>query len=181
MIDLDALADGEFRDQAIAALAAFTADWGFPVKRSQVEGLRQISVNEPRRLLEFARHQRVRAERREEKRARGADREVAFWKLVEALQGTENQALDRWSLRNFALRNAPPGCQALRKPHGSAPLEEHRAYKEARERLRDWHERRILEDPPVFFRRFCAHYLYLQALQPANQPGGDVEPAEDQE
>jgi hypothetical protein len=136
------------------------------VKRSQIEGLRQLASNEPSKVLDFAKHQRERAERRNEQRhSPGLDDEIAFWKLVVEVCGTATTSTVPWSLRKFAQELAPSDCHVPSRPPGSAPPEQHKAYREAKERARHWEDQRIAEDYPAFFQRFCAHYLYLLANQ----------------
>jgi hypothetical protein len=163
---MDLLSDTTFRDQAIRALEAFRNKHDLVVKRSQIEGLRQLAVNEPSKVLVFAKHQRERAERRNEQRhSPRLDQEIAFWKLVEEICGTTATSTAPWSLKKFAQAEAPDDCHVPPKPPGSAPSELHKAFREAKERARRWEEQRIAEDYPAFFQRFCAHYVYLLATQ----------------
>jgi hypothetical protein len=177
---MDLLSDTLFREQAVRALEAFQQQHDLVIKRSQIEGLRQIAVNEPGKVLEFAKHQRTRAEDRNKQRhSPKLDQEIAFWKLVEDICGTTTTSPVTWSLMKFAQETAPEGCQVSR-PHGSAPAEQHKAYREAKERARLWGDRRIAEDYPAFFQRFCAHYLYLVATR-GNQPVRRWPDGEDEE
>jgi hypothetical protein len=180
VIDADVLADTVLRDEAAQALGEFAREHGCPVGRSQVEGLRQVAANQPGELRPFADHQREKAARRQqgvnpnsEKYAR-LGREVAFWDLVVRLCGSTSTPPGRWSLQRLAEEMAPVDCRAGQRPHGSAPPEEHRAYREARQRAEAWRKARLAADYPAFFQRFCAHYLYLLGKQESDDQRGEL-------
>lgn len=178
MVELDVLADTVFRDEAAKAVDAFVSRHVCPVERAQIAGLRQIAANEPGKVLDFAKHQRDKAAKKlegtknEQKRAR-LDGEVAFWDLVSRLCGTSGTGPAHWSLASLAEETASPDCRVGKKPHGSAPAEEHKRYNDARDRLAKWRKLRQSEDYPVFFARFCAHYLYRMSQQPQEERRGD--------
>ena len=165
MVNLDILADTVFRDEAAKAVDAFVHEHDCPVKRAQIAGLRQIAANEPARLLEFGKHQREKAARRLEATRRDDKRaefegQIAFWDLVSRLCGASGGGETSWSLSKLAEEQAPADCRGVHRPPGNAPAEEHRAYREAKARADAWQAQRKAEDYPVFYQRFCAHYLY---------------------
>jgi hypothetical protein len=169
VVDLDVLADTVLREAAHAAIDAFAAEHGCPVKRVQIEGLRQIARNEPGAVKTFAENQRKKAEKRREL-ASGAkkdryDGEIAFWDLVVRLCVGASSAPAAWSLARLAEELARPDQRIGKKPHGGAPAAEHLAYQEAKKRAGAWQTERMAEDVPIFFQRFCAQYLYTMSLQ----------------
>jgi hypothetical protein len=180
VVNLDVLADTEFRDQAVRALDEFIQAHGCPVRRAQIQGLRQIAFNQPREVPDFADHQRKKAERRLEGLNPNSDRaarltdEIAFWDLIVHLSGSANTPAGRWSLYRLAEDQAPADCRVGKRPHGSASPEEHRAYREARQKSDTWHKQRVAEDYPAFFQRFCAHYLYRLSKHEAGDGGDDL-------
>lgn len=174
MVEVDVLADTVFRDEAVRAIDEFTGEHECPVRRSQIEGLRQITINQHGEVRAFADHQRKKAERRQQglnptsKKSAELGHVIAFWDLIVRLCGSANTPTGQWSLHRFAEEQSPADCRVGNKPHGSAPPEEHRAFREAKQRSDSWHKRRMAEDYPAFFQRFCAHYLYRLSKQ---EPG----------
>lgn len=163
MADFDILADTVLQDEAVRALEYFASQHSCVVRRSQISGLRQIAANEPDKLLGFADTQRERAQKRLERASNPKrEAEVAFWDLVKQLCGADTRGnSEGWSLKQLAETLAPPDCRVGKKPHGSAPAVEHAAHREAKGRAEEWKRRRTVEDTPVYFQHFCAHYLYL--------------------
>jgi len=176
VVNVDVLADTEFRDQAVRALDDFTHDRGCPVGRTQIEGLRQIASNQPGKVLVFVDRQRKKAERRQQVSDKSGQLgvEIAFWDLIVRLCGSINTPKDQWSLYWLAEDRSPADCRPGKRPHPSAPPEERRAYNAAKEKSGSWHKRRLSEDYPAFFQRFCAHYLYLLSKQKAGEGRNDL-------
>jgi hypothetical protein len=162
VVDLDIAADTVFRDEAVGALERFAGEHGCPVRRTQIEGLRQVAFNQPGGVRDFADHQRKKAERRQ------FGDEIAFWDLIVRVCGSVNSPASQWSLHRFADEQMPADCRVGKKPHPSAPPDQHRAHREAKQRSDSWYRKRVAEDYPAFFQRFCAHYLYLLSKQ---EPG----------
>jgi hypothetical protein len=180
VVNVDVLADTEFRDRAINALDEFTHEHGCPVHRTQIQQLRQIAFNQPGEVPGFADHQRKKAEKRRQGSNPNSDKaarlvhEIAFWNLIVHLCGSANTPAGRWSLYRLAEEQSPADCHVGKKPHGSASPEERRAYQEAKQKSDAWQKQRVAEDYPAFFQRFCAHYLYRLSKQEAGDRRDDL-------
>lgn len=122
----------------------FLQDSSLPVSTTQIKGLRQIAQHQPSKVQRFAQHQKTRADKKDKQD------ESAFWQLVSNLCG-DNAARIDWSLRIEAEKRMP----------------EHLTKNERRSWLEKWNEDHI----PVFFQRFCTHYLYRKSLKtPKSKP-----------
>lgn len=134
MTIVDQLSDTVYRDQAHQQLDALLAEiQRFPVKRTQLYGLRQIARQQPLQVKNFAEHQRERAERK------NRQSEVQFWQLVKRLCDSR----DGWSVRVEGTRHAPCGLR-----------------EETKRRQREWRDGWEKTHVPAFFERFCTHALY---------------------
>ena len=142
MTIVDQLSDTVYPNQARDRLDKLLQDMSrFPVKKSQIYGLRQVARQQPSRVKEFARHQRERAERRNPNAP-----EIKLWNLVGALIDSTSE----WSVRVEGLKYAPDELRDTNTP--------------ARRRwLNEWTIKHI----PAFFERFCAHALYRLGMSDA--------------
>lgn len=166
---LDQLSDVTYRDRAREAVERFLADHPIedkrdvPVKRTQIYGLRQIAIQQPLEVASFAKHQRERAEKKEETASQNAkpklQAEIEFWKLVAGLcEGQDSE----WSVEAEGRKHLPAELQDANIPNkqkGMSHEERSRRKQLTSEqgaRLDQWKREHI----PEFFRRFCTHYLY---------------------
>lgn len=163
MTNLDLLSDTIYREQAVRQLDKLLDGCGtFPVKKTQIYGLRQIARQEPGKVGEFARHQRGRAERKQEQvseRGRpGLQAEIDFWTLVDRLCDSPSP----WSVLTEGLEHAPAELRDENIParnKGMTPAERsHRNQLKAGRR--EWLARWTEDHVPAFFERFCTHALY---------------------
>ena len=144
MTTVDLLSDTVYRDQARDQLDKLLKEMkGFPVKRSQIYGLRQIARQQPLKVKEFAQHQRERAERRNPNAS-----EIRLWRLVEQLCDSKTD----WSVRKEILILAPEDRM-----------------NQTRKRQREWLDEQEMTHRPAFFERFCTHALYRLAKSETNR------------
>ena len=156
MTIVDRLSDTVYRDQAREQLDALLAEiQRFPVKRTQLYGLRQIARQQPLQVKNFAEHQRERAERK------NRQSEVSFWKLVERLCDSPNG----WSIRVEGTKHAPPKLRDIPPRHAGMTDAERRARNQLRQCLREWNHRWTMTHIPAFFQRFCTHALYRLGVE----------------
>jgi hypothetical protein len=177
MLEIDIAADTELGQRAIEAVQQYIRHNGeasyqgadeWPIARSQISGLRQIALNEPRQVAAFAEHQRQKAEAKhktttKEERRSELEAEIAFWDLIKQLCDGKPPKVP-WSLTQARDAALPAELQEEKQPPGAKLTKEQqearKQKREARERwLRQWES----EHYPVFFQRFCAHYLYEMA------------------
>ena len=163
MTNLDRLSDTVYREQAIGQLDDLLGACGtFPVRKTQLYGLRQIARQEPGKVGEFAGHQRERAERKLEQvseRGRPAlQAEIEFWSVVDRLCDSSSP----WSVLTEGLEHAPAELRDENIParnKGMTPAERTRR-NQIKARQREWLARWTEDHVPAFFERFCTHALY---------------------
>lgn len=181
---VDLLSDTTYRQQAIKQLhQLLDNDNQFPVKPTQIHGLRQIARQEPERIGDFATHQGQRAQNRydaedEKSKPRAEvlrkwETEINFWTLVANFCGDSS---DRWSVKREGRAYLPEELhnENLREVPGATPQEtqqnqqhNNRIRKGQREWLKKWDNEHI----PAFFERFCTHCLYCIAKAEMGQLG----------
>ncbi len=167
-MNVDSLSDTTYRQQAKEQLDKLLdnvnhlLDNGkFPVKRTQIYGLREIARQQPREVKKFANHQRERTRRKKENRPYQA--EIEFWTLVANL--CSNSTSD-WSVNKEGRSHLPEELRDKNIPKHRPGMthEEQRDRNERmeqqRERLAHWENEHI----PAFFERFCTHALYRLGL-----------------
>ena len=152
---VDLLSDTTYRQQAKAQLDELLGNGTFPVKRTQIYGLRQIARQQPRRVKDFANHQRERAQRAIPALAA----EIEFWTLVANLC---SKSTPDWSVNKEGHSHLPEELRDENIPQHRPGMthKEQRDRKERmdqqQERLAQWEKEHI----PAFFERFCTHALY---------------------
>lgn len=174
MLNIDLYADGELGRRAIETVTAYIEnipqsykykkedEW--PIRRTQIAGLRQIAANEPAKLSEFAEHQQRKAQAKLEKVQKGRNQlesVVAFWTLVKALcvGGPANRV--PWSLAKMREECMPEELKEEKLPPGAKPTPEQQTERKDKQRRRkEWQAEWDREFFGVFFQRFCIHYLY---------------------
>lgn len=166
------LSDTTYREQAVKQLDKLLHGASkFPVESSQIYGLRQISRQQPDKVLDFARHQHERAEKL------GKQDEVGFWQLVEKLCDRSTTATD-WSVdkeghtylpEELRSENIPPRRQGMTQ-------EEQRQRNELRNNQRTWLNQWANEHIPAFFERFCTHCLYRKVMIETSQINWENDP-----
>lgn len=164
MLSADLLSDTTFRDQAVQAVDRFVDDNGAPLRRTQIYGLRQIAMNQPGKVKGFAFHQRQRAERQYENASKNGQlklqKEIDFWKLVENLCAS-SAAHGGWSLEQEAEVQMPTELRLEdNRPKSELTHEERSLRKQTKKKRREWSTVWMNQHLPLFFQRFCAHYLY---------------------
>lgn len=171
MRTVDLLSDTDYREQACKQLDAVLRDSsGFPVKRAQLYGLRQIARQQPGKVKEFAGHQRKRAEQKFKDASEGhkpkLQPELDFWKLVGDLCDSSSD----WSVSKMGLENAPPELLEENIPpkRKGMPSAQRSKRNELKQRQKKWLEQWTKEHIPAFFERFCTHALYREATAKTN-------------
>ena len=155
---VDLLSDTTYRQQAMGQLHKLLGDGNrFPVKRTQIYGLRQIARQQPGQVKEFANHQRERA-RLKEKQA-----EVEFWTLVADL--CSDSAPD-WSVLKEGRSHLPEELREenIPKKRPGMTHEEQRDRNKLKKSQKEWLAQWENEHIPAFFERFCTHSLYRLGL-----------------
>ena len=163
MTNLDLLSDTVYREQAVRQLDDLLGTCEtFPVRKTQIYGLRQIARQEPGKVEEFARHQGKRAERKQEQVSErgkpGLQAEIEFWDLVRRLCDSTSP----WSVLTEGLEHAPAELRDENIPtwnKGMMPAERTRR-NQLKARRREWLARWTGAHVPAFFERFCTHALY---------------------
>lgn len=172
MLNIDLYADGELGRKAIEAVTeyikeipqSYRKEDEWPIRRTQIVGLRQIAANEPSKLSEFAEHQQRKAQAKLEKMRKGSDQlesAVEFWNLVKWLceGGPANRV--SWSLAKMREECTPEEFKEEKLPPGAKLTPEQQAErKDKQQRRKDWQAEWDREYFGVFFQRFCIHYLY---------------------
>ena len=162
MTTLDLLSDTVYRDQARQQLDALLGELRtFPVKKTQLYGLRQIARQQPEQVKNFAEHQRERAERK------NLQEEIGFWQLVEKLCDSATG----WSVREEGLRHAPRELHEENIPvkkHPGITHAERSARNQLKKRQRKWCDEWSKTHVPAFFERFCTHAVYRLELSETN-------------
>ena len=154
---VDLLSDTVYRQQAVKQLHELLDGANeFPVKSTQIYGLRQIARQEPEEVGGFAIHQGQRAQ---------SSTEVNFWTLVANFCG---DLPDHWSVRKVGRDYLPEEFrdENLRKVPGENQHETRQNQQhnnKLRKGQREWFEKWENEHVPAFFERFCTHCLYCIA------------------
>ena len=166
MTILDLRSDTIYREQAIAQLDELLGDYGtFPVGRAQIYGLRQIARQEPDRIQKFARHQRERAERRQEGASLTA--EIDYWNLVENLcnPSSPKSVFTDWQ------KHAPDELREENIPiRREGMTHSDRAHRnQLKAKQKQWLEQWAEDHLPAFFERFCAHALYRLGMSESSK------------
>jgi hypothetical protein len=174
MLDIDIAADVELGQRAIEAVdryvrehavGPFREEKDWPISRGQIAGLRQIAVNEPAKVGEFAEHQRTKVQAKldttaNEERQRELKAEIAFWELTRGLCEGKPPKFS-WSLTQARDQALPADLHDEKQPPGSQLTKEQQAArKEKRERRERWQRQWEQDHYAAFFQRFCIHYLY---------------------
>jgi len=174
MLEIDIAADTELGQRAIEAVGRYLKDNAlgpfqkedeWPIARTQITGLRQIAMNEPAKVAEFAKHQRAKAAERlektkQEERQHELKVEIAFWELIPALCDGKPPKF-AWSLTQARDQALPAELQDEKQPPGAQLTKEQQAArKEKREGRERWQRQWERDHYAAFFQRFCIHYLY---------------------
>lgn len=168
MMLVDRLSDTTYREQAVEQLDQLLDSMGtFPVKVTQIYGLRQIARQQPEKVEDFASHQRERAERKLKNASESAKPklkdEIAFWELVDKLCG---DSASNWSLQKEGYCYLPEKLREENIPARRKGMthDEQRHRNELRSCQRKWLEEWKNEHIPAFFERFCTHSIYRLGL-----------------
>lgn len=168
MTRVDLLSDTTYPQQAKGQLDKLLGNSDqFPVKATQIYGLRQIARQQPREVKKFANHQHERARRKQENASERAklalQAEIEFWDLVADL--CSDSASD-WSV----LKEAHPHLPVELRDENIPPRREgRRRHTELKNRQREWLVQWENEHIPAFFERFCTHALYRLGLAENSQ------------
>ena len=167
MTCVDLLSDTTYCEQAVQQLDRLLGDMNqFPVKRTQIYGLRQIAQQQPREIQRFANHQRERAERKQknasERTRLKLQAEIDFWTLVANLC---SNSTSNWSVEEEGRTHLPEELQNIPARRKGMSHEEQRQRNELNRRQRELLEQWANEHIPAFFERFCTHALYRLGKQ----------------
>ena len=183
---VDLLSDTTYRQKSVQQLHQLLGNNNqFPVKRTQIYGLRQIARQQPGEVKGFASHQGKRAQSRcDDEKEKSNPRpdilqslqvEIDFWTLVANLC---NGSTSNWSVPKEGHRYLPEGLgdQNLREIPGATPQEtqKNQEYNNKLKKSRqEWFQQWGNEHIPAFFERFCTHCLYCIAKAEMKQLGGE--------
>ena len=162
MTTLDLLSDTVYCEQAVRQLDCLLGTCEtFPVRKTQIYGLRQIARQEPGKVAEFAKHQSARAKRKQEQvseRAKlGLQAEIDFWDLVHRFCDSSSP----WSVLTEGWKHAPPDLQADIPPRYKGMSSDERTRRnQLKARQQAWLARWTKDHVPAFFERFCTYALY---------------------
>ena len=178
MTCVDLLSDTTYREQAVKQLdQLLSGSIEFPVKTTQIYGLRQIARQESGRVLEFAAKQGERAEKLQKQY------EVDFWALVADLC---RESVSGWSVLKEGQPYLPEklGDQNFREVPGATPQEttknqEHN--NKLRESRQEWYQQWGNKHIPAFFERFCTHCLYCIAKLEMQYPNEVLQQSQQEE
>ena len=186
MTFVDLLSDTTYRQQAVKQLHQLLGnDNQFPVKPSQIHGLRQIARQEPSKVKDFAAHQGARAQSRyDDENEKSNPRndvlqslkaEIDFWTLVVNLC---SDSASEWSVPTEGSCYLPEelGDQNLLETPGATQQETQERQQhngKLRREKREWFERWENEHIPEFFDRFCTQCLYYIGKAEMGQLGGE--------
>ncbi|MEX1027454.1 MAG: hypothetical protein WD049_05535 [Candidatus Paceibacterota bacterium] len=165
---LDQLSDVTYRDRAAEIVDRFVDECRCPITRSQINGLRQIAIQQPLRVKAFADHQRQRAEKKHETASQNAkatlESQIAFWKLVADLCETNKLP---WSPATEVETQMPGELREENIPTKAdcKSNEERGRRKQLKSSQKQWLDAWNNQHLPEFFRRFCIHYLYRLGRQ----------------
>lgn len=172
MTVVDLLSDTTYREQAVKQLHQLLGESDpFPVKATQIYGLRQIARQQPGKVENFANHQRERAERKyegaSEKAKPGLQAEINFWELIYNLCRSSTSG---WSVPKEGYDYLPEKLRNLPARRQDMTRREHR---ELRGRKKKWLDQWKNQHIPAFFERFCTHCLYRIAKVEMRQSSGE--------
>ena len=153
MTCVDLLSDTTYCEQAVQQLDQLLGDSDqFPVKRTQIYGLRQIAHQEPKAVQGFANHQRERAQRKQENASENTKSryqpEIDFWTLVTSLC---NNSTSNWSVEEEGRTHLPEELQNIPARRKGMTHEEQRQRNELNRRQRELLEQWANEHIPAFF------------------------------
>ena len=162
MTCVDLLSDTIYCEQAVQQLDQLLGDSNqFPVKRTQIYGLRQIAKQQPGEVQGFANHQRERVRRKQENASENAQPklqpEIDFWTLVANLCSNPTS---NWSVEEEGRAHLPGDLQNIPARRQGMTHEEQRHRNELNRRQREWLKQWTNKHIPAFFERFCTHALY---------------------
>ena len=173
MTCVDLLSDTTYRQQAVEQLDQLLGNSNeFPVKATQIYGLRQIARQQPGRVGGFARHQRERAQRKYEnasERARPALKaEIEFWTLVANLC---SRPPSNWSVLKEGDSHLPEKLREKNIPAHRQGMthEEQKRRTELKNCQQKWLTQWKNKHIPVFFERFCTYALYRHGMAENSQ------------
>jgi hypothetical protein len=187
MFDLDNAADGQLGHKAVEAVRFYLEQLGhgkcannnddFPVTRTQISGLLQIARNEPGKIAYFAEKQRAKVEARLQSRNRPDQLLVAqrdFWNLVyQVCTGRITFPNFNWSLPAERDKAMPGELLGTEQHTGKTAPEQAGAKKRVQEERQRWQHQWDQQHYPIFFQRFCSHYVYEMAKRVASKgPNG---------
>lgn len=158
---VDQLSDTTYREQAAEQVnRLLKGDDLFPVKASQIYGLRQVARQQPRQVQEFANHQGQRAQRKHDNASEKAkpklQAEIDFWTLVSGLCGDSPD----WSVHEEGKGRLPEALRTVPETWPGMTNEDRSRRNQLRDERREWLSQWDSEHIPAFFERFCTHALY---------------------
>ena len=195
MMLVDLLSDTTYRDEAIKQLNKLLQNSSkFPVKSTQIYGLRQIARQQPEEIDRFAEHQCRRVQRRydeenERRNPRGnvlqdLQAVIDFWTLVRNLCSNSAsgwsvvQEGHRYLPEELREKNLPPKSRGATPQETQANLTLHNQFKN---RQTKWLDQWKNEHIPAFFERFCTLCLYRIAKAEVKQSSEDDAHAQPQQ
>ncbi len=170
---VDLLSDTTYREQAVKQLdQLLSSSAQFPVKTTQIYGLRQIARQQPGEVERFARHQGERAEKLDKQA------EINFWALVTNLCSDSPSG---WSVLKEGQLYLPVELQNIPNKWAGMTQDEQRKrnklVRDRKERLNQWKNEHI----PAFFERFCTHCLYRIAKLEMQVPNEALQQSQQEE
>lgn len=168
----------QFVEQSVCSKLTLRREEDWPIRRSQIAGLRLIATNEPERIAEFARKQREREQRKCGDREKPPESEsdikstlfIDFWKRVEQLCASSARGRGTWSLQQACDAATPPEYDEHDPtPNAMLTLEQRQERNLRKSQRQEFQRRWKAAYYPVFFQRFCAHYLYAMSRMTQRQ------------
>ena len=160
MTCVDLLSDTTYCEQAAKQLDQLLGNSNeFPVKRTQIYGLRQIARQQPGKVGDFAKHQRERARRNQEN---------DFWTLVDNLC---SRPPSNWSVLKEGDSHLPEKLREENIPAHRQGMtrEEQKRRTELKNCQQKWLTQWENKHIPVFFERFCTYALYRHGMAENSQ------------
>ncbi len=170
----------QFVEQSVRGKLTIRKEDDWPIRRSQIAGLRLVATNEPDCVAKFARRQCEREQKKRGAREKPPDSErdikstifIDFWELVEQLCASSTKGQGSWSLQQACDAATPAEYRADdQTPNAKLTPEQRQERNRRRQQRQEFQQQWKAAYYPAFFQRFCAHYLY--AMSRMTQRQGD--------
>ena len=161
--DLNVLADGILREQAVTAIELLSRN-GLPKPkhfgRTQMKDLQHIARNEPLKVLDYAKHQQGKLPKDKFLNVRPSHQDIAaIWQVV--IDCYHSNSVNTWSLEGEGRNYWEQSWRALDTPLPKGASTEDRQQRNLQKAQRKQFQDRWLSDiVPIFFDFFCTEYVF---------------------